>query len=70
MTAQMPWLAVVRGEPSDTELAAVVTVLAARLAARAVAAGSSRSEWASRNRLVRQPVYAGPGAWRATARRS
>lgn len=73
IAGQVPYLTVVRGEPTDAELAAVVTVLAARAAAASPAArraepGSSRSQWASRYRLPRQPIHAGPGAWRASAR--
>ena len=67
-----PLLRVVRGDPSPEELAALVTVLAARsAAARAAAAAAApparRSMWASRSRLVRPPLAAGPGAWRASA---
>lgn len=69
-----PYLTVVRGEPTDAELAAVITILTARGPAWAVAdaaapPGSGRSVWASRHRLLREPVHAGPDAWRASARR-
>ena len=72
---EVPYLTVVRGEPTDAELAAVVTVLTARWAAGAAGtagaagAGSGQSEWASKHRLMRQPAHAGPGAWRASTRR-
>jgi len=68
---QAPYLTVVRGEPTDAELAAVVTVLAARATAATGAAGRrpARSAWASRQRLMRQPMHAGIGAWRASATR-
>jgi hypothetical protein len=56
---QVPVLRVVRGEPSAAELAAVVVVLGAR--------ASQPSRWAARDRLVRLPPPAGPGAWRASA---
>lgn len=70
----MPFLTVVRGEPTEAELAAVITVLTARGTAQAAAdsaalPGSGRSAWASSHRLMRKPVHAGPGAWRASARR-
>jgi hypothetical protein len=70
----VPYLTVVRGEPTDAELAAVITVLTARGPARAAAVSaapprSARSVWASRHRLLPEPVPAGPGAWRASARR-
>lgn len=69
-----PWpvLSVVRGNPTDAELAAVVAVLAARarvvaaLATAATPAGTSRSGWSDRSRLVRQPLTSRPGGWRAS----
>jgi len=72
--ADPPFLTVVRGHPDETELAALVTVLAARVGAAAAAAaqpprsqrtGSSR--WSDRSRLLREPVAPGPGAWRRSA---
>jgi hypothetical protein len=60
------FLSVVRGRPSDTELAAVVAVLAARGAstgAPSMPTGSG-SEWANKARLLRRPIPHGPGAWR------
>ena len=62
-----PALRVVRGEPTDAELAAVVAVLAS-------AGGGSdpvpapRSRWAARESLVRRVPTFGSGAWRASAR--
>ena len=67
-----PVLFVVRGEPNEAELAAVVAVLAGRaragaaLAAAAAPAGTSRSGWSDRSRLLRQPVVSRPGGWRAS----
>jgi hypothetical protein len=67
---QVPLLRVVRGMPTDEELAALVTVLAARTAAATAAAASGaaepKSQWANRGRNVRPPLSAGPGAWRAS----
>ena len=63
-----PVLRVVRGTPTDAELAAVVAVLAA-----AGDGGGSAPEpappsrWASRAALVRRVPTPGPGAWRASA---
>jgi hypothetical protein len=65
---------VVHGNPTDEEIAAVVTVLAAV----SVAAAQSRSDndpsggvvrggWTARERGVRAPLRPGPGAWRASA---
>lgn len=62
-----PLLRVVRGNPTPEELAALVTVLAAR------AAGGSEEEpstavspWTGRELSLRQPLRHGPGAWRAS----
>jgi hypothetical protein len=61
-----PLLRVVRGEPDDTELAALTAVVAA-LASRAAPAeeAPNRSRWADRAALLRKPHRPGPGAWRA-----
>jgi hypothetical protein len=61
-----PLLSVVRGDPTPAELAAVVVVLAAR-AGDPPAVSRPRSQWAARERLMRPPLAAGPGAWRASA---
>ena len=66
-----PMLRVVRGDPSQDELAALVTVIAARVQQRAAAQRCRpefpHSAWTDRSRLVRQPVRPGRGAWRASA---
>jgi hypothetical protein len=65
-----PMLRVVRGDPSPDELAALVTVIAARVQQRAAARRRPElrhSVWTDRSRLVRQPVRPGRGAWRASA---
>ncbi len=62
-----PVLRVVRGEPTDDEVAALVTVVAA-LAARSAAGVTEppRSQWRNRARNIRPPIGPGPGAWRAS----
>jgi hypothetical protein len=70
--AARPVLSVLRGEPTEAELAAVITVLAARSAAAAFAsrpapASASRSSWSANSRLLRAPLQAGPGGWRRSA---
>ncbi len=68
---QPPVLAIVRGDPSAGQVAALVAVLAARTAPAADAAsshGAVRSEWSSRSRMLRAPLLKGPGGWRASAR--
>ena len=64
-----PFLSIVSGTPTAQEIAAVVIVLAsrARPAQEATVGASVRSEWSARSRLVRIPVQAAPGAWRASA---
>jgi Acyl-CoA carboxylase epsilon subunit len=70
-----PLLAVVRGDASAEEIAALTAVLttksaaAARLAAASSAGrGGQAFGWASRRAMLRQPLSHGPGAWRASAR--
>ena len=60
-----PVLRIVRGEPTDEELAALVAVLGARSAAPAPAMTEAPSVWRDRSALLRKPVHPGPGAWRA-----
>ena len=72
-----PFLSVVRGNPTDAELAAVVTVLAARAGAAASAAAAAadkptparalRSHWSDKSRLMRTSLSPGPDAWRGSA---
>ncbi|HET7015907.1 MAG TPA: acyl-CoA carboxylase subunit epsilon [Streptosporangiaceae bacterium] len=66
-----PVLSVVRGEPTEAELAAVLTVL--RLATAAVSrqprieTPAMRFSWSNKSFLLRQPIASGPGAWRRSA---
>ena len=60
-----PALLAVRGGPSDEELAALVSVLAA-LAARRPAGPPPGSQWRNRARSIRPAMGPGPGAWRAS----
>jgi Acyl-CoA carboxylase epsilon subunit len=64
--------AIVSGQPSAEEIAAVVTVLAARLgqaggAGAEGAGGPVRSRWSARAAMTRGPLPRGPGGWRASA---
>ena len=63
--AAPPLLRVVRGEPTDEELAALVVAVALRTGA-VVPAAVSRSLWRSRSRNIRPAVSPSPGAWRAS----
>ena len=66
-----PWFRVVRGMPTDVELAALSVVLAARMrpAAEPGPAPQSPSAWASSARASRSMGRPGPGAWRRSAAR-
>ena len=62
-------LRVVKGEPTAEEMAALVTVVAARAASRSAPPGEPRrSAWAAPERRLRRPLLTGPGAWRSFGR--
>jgi hypothetical protein len=63
-----PTLRVVRGDPDPVELAAVVVALATIRAADDLST-TRRSAWTDRAAHLRAALPAGPGAWRAAARR-
>ena len=58
-------LRVVRGDPSDEELAALVAVVTS-LRAPVEEKEPVRSAWSDRRALLRAPLAHGPGAWRAS----
>ena len=65
--SEKPHLRIVRGNPSDEEVAALVAVVSA------LGSGSGaetpeppRSAWSDRRALVREPLPHGRGAWRAS----
>ena len=61
------FLRLVRGNPTDEELAALVAVVAALSGSGPVeSADAPRSEWAAPARKVRATHRHGPGAWRAS----
>jgi hypothetical protein len=63
-----PVVAIVAGNPSAEQVAALVAVLAARARpAGAPTPRNVRSEWSSRSRLLRAPLQHGHGGWRASA---
>jgi hypothetical protein len=63
-----PLVEVVKGHPTDDELAAVVAVISAKTAAAADQPEPARpSTWAAYWRPVRPPRTPGPGAGRASA---
>ena len=63
-----PVLRIVRGEPTDEEVAALVTVVAAlgTGTGTGTAAAPPRSQWRNRARNIRPAIGPGPGAWRAS----
>ena len=60
---------VIKGEPTDEELAAVIMVLTsqAAMAAAEVAKAKLSSEWNAPHRGVRKPFEHGAGTWRRSA---
>ncbi len=66
LASDRPVLRVVRGEPSDEELAALVAVVSS-VSEPAAEPPASRSAWSDRRALVRQPLAHGPNAWRTSA---
>ncbi|WP_181771666.1 acyl-CoA carboxylase epsilon subunit [Amycolatopsis pittospori] len=67
-TPETPLLRVVRGNPSDAEVAALTAVVAAVAGSRAPEPAPKRdSWWADKAALVRAPLAPGDGAWRASA---
>jgi Acyl-CoA carboxylase epsilon subunit len=65
---QRPLLRVVRGNPDDTDIAALAAVVASLAAANttAPAGNGSRSRWADRAMSLRAPAHPGPDAWWAS----
>ena len=63
-----PLLRVVRGEPSAEELAALTVVVAALSQRRPRRRPAPVGAWAERADLLRRPLLAGPGGWRASGR--
>ena len=62
----MSHLRVVRGNPTDEEVAALVAVVSTLSAPEEEQEPETRSAWSDRRFLVRQPLAHGPGAWRAS----
>lgn len=63
-----PTLRVVRGDPDDAEVAALLAVTSSLgRATPDEETAPARSAWADRAALLRLPPRPGPGAWRASA---
>jgi Acyl-CoA carboxylase epsilon subunit len=67
---QQPVFSVVKGSPTEDELAAVMTVLTSRLGRQREEEANTpaRSGWSAYWRSVRSPIQPGPSAWRMSAR--
>ncbi len=64
-----PFVCVVKGSPTDVELAALVAVLAAATSAAGPASTPPPpSGWSAYRRSVRTPLVPGPDAWRSSGR--
>lgn len=66
--SERPILRIVRGEPTDEELAALTAVLvaAANRPAGTAPPPDEPSWWSRPGSRLRRPVHPGPGAWRAS----
>ncbi|XVV03050.1 acyl-CoA carboxylase subunit epsilon [Actinosynnema sp. CA-248983] len=62
-----PYLRVVRGNPTDEELAALTAVVTTLGTGQAEEDVPRRSAWSDPTRMVRRPLPHGPGAWRSSA---
>jgi hypothetical protein len=63
-----PLFQVVKGSPTEEELAALVAVFALQRSTAAAAPKSRESGWSAYWRSVRAPVQPGPEAWRMSGR--
>jgi hypothetical protein len=61
-----PVLRVVRGEPSEEELAALTALVTIAGGDGDEAAPPERGRWNDPARLFRRPLLPGPGAWRSS----
>jgi Acyl-CoA carboxylase epsilon subunit len=66
---QDPLFSIVKGSPTEDELAAVMTVLTTRFARpHQEETKSMRTGWSAYWRSVRSPIQPGPSAWRMSGR--
>ena len=62
----LPILRIVRGEPTDEEVAALVVALGA-LSGPERRTPTGGSAWSDPASLLRRPIHPGPDAWRRSA---
>ena len=67
-TGDQPLFAVVKGRPTDEELAALIVVFSSFGSTTASDSGPRTSGWSSYWRSVRRPFHPGPDAWRLSGR--
>ena len=67
-TPSAPAFSVVKGSPTDEELAAVVVVLSQRAAGTSGTAAAPVTGWSAYWRSIRTPLPPGPGVWRMSGR--
>ena len=65
-TARRPFLRIVRGDPTEEELAALVTVLAS-VGSAPEPDRTPPPDWAAHHRKVRVTLPHGPGGWRSSS---
>jgi Acyl-CoA carboxylase epsilon subunit len=66
---QEPVFSVVKGSPTEDELAAVMTVLTTRFTRQHQSDDPpARTGWSAYWRSLRSPIQPGPSAWRMSAR--
>ncbi len=63
-----PVLSVVKGQPTDEELAALIVVFSSTRTSSGSVGKARSSGWSSYWRTVRQPFQPGPDAWRLSSR--
>ena len=64
--SERPHLRVVRGNPTDEEVAALTAVVSTLTTTPEDPPPPPRSAWSERRNLVRHPLPHGPNAWRTS----
>ena len=67
-TDDQPLFTVVKGRPTDEELAALIVVFSSARPPTGSDGGAHTSGWSSYWRSVRRPFHPGPDAWRLSSR--
>ena len=67
-TDVQPLFTVVKGQPTDDELAALIVVFSSFGSTTGSAGAAQSSGWSSYWRSVRRPFQPGPDAWRLSSR--